>query len=122
VWIAEGETHALEALPAGSRAYTTAVATFVPAACREFWKLGVAGDRAGMEAVLKKRIEPIVKVRGVKSGYGVSGIKVALEALGRSGGIVRPPGMQVQPEDRAVIAEIARNHSESAKTDKSATG
>jgi 5-dehydro-4-deoxyglucarate dehydratase len=122
LWVAEGETHALEALPAGSRAYTTAVATFVPEACKEFWKLGVAGNRAGMEGVLQKRIEPVVKVRGVKPGYGVSGIKVALEALGRAGGIVRPPGMQVQPQDRAVIAEIARNHSESSKTDKSATG
>src|SRR6185503_10718251 len=44
VWVAEGETHAVEALPAGARAYTSAVATFVPDACREFWRRGVAGD------------------------------------------------------------------------------
>src|SRR5262249_19317216 len=60
VWIAEGEIHALAALPAGARAYTTAVATFVPEACRQFWKLGAAGDRAGMEGVLQKRIGPLV--------------------------------------------------------------
>src|SRR5262249_33196020 len=77
LWIAEGETSALQALPAGARAYTTAVATFVPRACRDFWKLGISGDVAGMKEVLAKRIDPMVQVRGVQPGYGVSGIKVA---------------------------------------------
>jgi len=112
VWIAEGETHALEALPAGARAYTTAVAALVPNACRDFWKHGAAGEVAAMKRILKSRIDPIVKVRGVKVGYGASGIKVALEALGRAGGVVRPPGTQVSPEDRPVIAEISRRFAE----------
>ena len=112
LWIAEGESHALKALPAGARAYTSAVATFVPKACHDFWKHGIAGEVAGMKEVLTARIEPIVKLRGVRPGYGVSGIKVGLESLRRAGGPVRPPGMQVTAEDRPQIAEIARKHSE----------
>jgi dihydrodipicolinate synthase/N-acetylneuraminate lyase len=83
LWVAEGETHAAQALPAGARAYTTAVATFVPEACRKFWKQAVAGNVNGMNEVLKNRIEPAVQIRSLKPGYGISGIKVALEALPR---------------------------------------
>ncbi|MBM3800920.1 MAG: hypothetical protein FJW26_01270 [Acidimicrobiia bacterium] len=115
LWIAEGETHAVQALPAGARAYTTAVATFVPRACSEFCKHGVAGKLAAMNELLTNRIEPVAKVRGHKPGYGISGIKVALEALGRAGGPVRPPGTQVLKEDRPKIAEIARKYSEEQK-------
>ncbi len=112
LWIAEGEAHALEALPAGSRAYTTAVATFVPNACHEFWKHGVAGERTKMRAVMETGIDTVVRVRSLRPNYGISGIKAALEALGRAGGPVRPPGTNVAREDRAAIAGIARKHSE----------
>ena len=112
LWVAEGEGHAEKTLPAGGQAYTTAVATFVPQACHEFWQHGVAGNSERMKKVYKTRIAPVVKLRGVKPGYGISGIKVALEALGRAGGPVRPPGTQVEPEDRPKIAAIARKHAE----------
>ena len=69
-------------------------------------------DSKRMQAVYETRIAPIVKLREVKPGYGISGIKVALEALGRAGGPVRPPYIQVQKEDRETIAAIAREHAE----------
>jgi 5-dehydro-4-deoxyglucarate dehydratase len=112
LWIAEGEGHAVKTLPVGGRAYTTAVATFVPQASHAFWKHGVAGDKQKMNHVLQNQIEPVVKLRGVQPGYGVSAIKVALESLGRAGGPVRPPGTQVAEKDQSIIAEIARSHSE----------
>ena len=114
LWVAEGEKPALDAFPAGARAFSSPVAAFVPEACLEFWKRGVAGDQQGMREVLRTRIEPILQVRSVKPHYGISGLKVALEALGRAGGPVRPPGTQVLSEDRAAIGEIARKHSETA--------
>ena len=105
LWIGESEAHSAKAMPAGARAYTTAVAVFVPTACREFWQHGVAGRVDEMNAVLKAKIEPVVALRGVKPGYGISGIKVGLEALGRAGGPVRPPGTPVAEEDREKITE-----------------
>ena len=112
VWIARGEGHALQALPAGARGNTSAVATFVPEACREFCRQGRLGKVERMQQVLRTRIQPMARVRSLKPGYHVSGIKVALEALGRAGGPVRPPGRAVLPQDRPKIAAIAREHAE----------
>lgn len=112
LWVAEGEEHAEKTLPAGGQAYTTAVATFVPQASLEFCRQGVAGNLEAMKKIRQNRIDPVVKLRGVQPGYGISGIKVALEALGRAGGPVRPPGKQVANEDRAKIAAIAHEHAE----------
>ena len=115
LWIAEGEGHAEQALPAGARAFTTAVATFVPGACLEFWRHGVAGSIEPMKAIHQDRIAPVVKLRGVQDGYGISGIKVGLESQGRAGGPVRPPGTQVRAEDRDEIAAIVRKYAEPLK-------
>ena len=67
-----------------------------------------------MNAVREQKIDPVLELRRVKPGYGISGIKVGLEALGLAGGPVRPPGTQVLAADRAKIAEIAIRHSEAA--------
>ena len=112
LWIGESEGHSAKVMLAGGRAYTTAVAVFVPEACHDFWKYGTAGDAARMDEVQKTRLDPILKLRDVQPGYGVSGIKVGLEALGRDGGPMRPPGTQVKKQDRATISDIARKHSE----------
>ncbi|MSU70376.1 MAG: hypothetical protein EXS39_06325 [Opitutaceae bacterium] len=112
LWIAEGEGRAAQTLAIGARAFSSPVAAFVPNACREFWKRGVSGNVAGMNEIMKARIDPILKVRNVKPGYGISGLKVALEALGRAGGPMRPPGTQVMESDRAALGEIARKHAE----------
>ncbi|MSO22400.1 MAG: hypothetical protein EXQ58_03905 [Acidobacteria bacterium] len=112
VWVARGEGHALRALPAGARAYTGAVATLVPNACREFWKQGISGNIDAMNEVYKSRITPLAQLRGLKPGYRASAVKVALEALGRAGGTVRPPETPVTAEDRERIVEITRKHAE----------
>ncbi|MBM3803254.1 MAG: hypothetical protein FJW26_13215 [Acidimicrobiia bacterium] len=112
LWVARGERHALQALPAGARAYTAAVATLVPNACHEFWKLGIAGESAAMTEVLKSRIDPVAQIRGLKPGYRSSAVKVALETLGRSGGAVRPPEARVTADDREHIAAIVRKNAE----------
>jgi len=112
LWIAEGEPHAEIAFPAGARAFTTAVATFVPEACQKFWQSGTSGNLDQMKQVRQTHIDPIIKVRGLRPGYGISGIKVALETQGRAGGTVRPPGTQVMEEDRPKIAAITRKHAE----------
>jgi len=112
LWAAEGEEHAQNTMPLGARAYTTAVAAFVPDACNEFWAAGVDGDVENMKELRETRIDPVAKLRSVQTGYGISGIKVALESLGRAGGPVRPPGKQVTPQDRAKITAIALEHTE----------
>ncbi len=112
LWVARGEGGAIRSLPAGARAYTAAVATLAPNACREFWKHGVAGNLDAMNEVFHSRIEPVAKIRGLKPGYRASAVKVALEALGRAGGTVRPPEVRVTDEDRKHIVEVIGKHAE----------
>ncbi len=112
LFVAENEPAAADSFPQGSRAYSTAAAALVPEASKRFWKHGVSGETSPMNEVLKKELDPILKIRSYKPGYGVSGIKAAMEALGRAGGPARPPGTQVDPGDRAGIAGILRKHPE----------
>ena len=120
VWTARGEEHALQALPAGATAYATSFASLAPKACQEFWKRGAKGDATGMETLFRKRIAPLAGIRQQlplpdrSPGFGVAAIKAALESLGRAGGSVRPPKLQVGPTAR--IAEIAAKFSELTKT------
>ena len=112
IWIAENEDQAIRAFPHGSLAYSTAAAAIVPDASREFWRYGASGDVELMMDVYEQRIEPIIGIRSLKPGYGISGIKVALEALGRAGGPTRPPDTQVAEPDRPAIADILARHPE----------
>ena len=113
VWIARGEGHALQALPAGARGNTSAVATFVPEACREFCRQGRMGKVESMQEVLRTRDPahgpgeiPQARVPRERDqgGPGSSGVKPE--------GPVRPPGRAVLPEDRPRIAAIARRYAE----------
>jgi 5-dehydro-4-deoxyglucarate dehydratase len=116
VWTARGEEHALQALPAGAAAYATSFASLAPGACHEFFRRGTGGDAKGMEKLFRKRIAPLDAIRRQlplpdrSPGFGVAAIKAALESLGRAGGSVRPPKLQVGGTAR--IAEIAARYSE----------
>jgi len=116
IWTAKGETHALQALTAGAQAYATAFGSLMPRACITFWKYGLKGNIKGMETILNKRIQPLEKIchllpfPDAPPGFGVAGIKTALEALGRAGGPVRPPKLQV--EKKSAIAAIAVKYGE----------
>ena len=110
LWIAENEPFAMESFPHGCRAYTTAVAAIVPEASRQFWRYGVDGDEDQMMDVFERRIKPVLRIRTLRPGYGISGIKVALELLGRSGGPARPPETLVEDHDRRAIADILLAH------------
>lgn len=110
VWVSEGEGHAEKFFPHGARALTTAVAVFIPEICRDFVDLGLAGKYEEMKKLRETRIDPVVKLRNVKEGYGIGAIKIALEALGRAGGPVRPPLLQISEEDRVEIGRIAKKY------------
>ena len=112
LWIAENEPFAMKSFPHGCRAYTTAAAAIMPEASRQFWRYGVEGDQDQMMEVFEQRIAPVLKIRTMRPGYGISGVKVALELLGRSGGPTRPPETLVADHDRRAIADILVAHPE----------
>jgi len=112
LWIAENENHAMPSFVHGCAAYTAAAPAIVPDSSWKFWSQGVAGDIESMGRVFEEMVSPINKIRSFKPGYGISGIKVALEILGRHGGPPRPPEFMVEKYDREIIRDILLAHAE----------
>ena len=91
----------VHALAAGCDGAILALAAILPEACVEMRAL-VAAGRLEEARALQRRLMPLA--RSVGSGYGVPGLKAALELMGFAGGAPRPPLRPVSPE----IVEIIR--------------
>ena len=65
-----------------------------------------------METILRDRIDTMARVRSLRPGYHVSGLKAAWEVLGGAGGPVRLPLRPVLSQDRSVIASIVHRYAE----------
>lgn len=91
------------ALEAGAAGGILAVALIAPAACAEIYRLHSAGKLAEAGR-LQERIAPVH--RGIVGGFGVAGVKAALELLGLHGGPLRPPLSELGEKDRRKISQI----------------
>ncbi len=112
LWIGENEDQTAPCFQFGCKAYSTAGATFAPEASWQFWEHGVAGEAESMQQVFENDIAPVLAIRELQSSDGMNTIKVAMEALGRAGGVTRPPGLQVTAAARHSIVQILQNHRE----------
>ena len=88
------------ALCAGARGAILAVACVAPAVCLELLSYTREGRHA--EALrLQQRVNPLA--RAVTTGYGIAGLKAAMELVGYVGGDTRRPLPSVSPEGVAQI-------------------
>jgi 4-hydroxy-2-oxoglutarate aldolase len=85
----------LAALCAGARGAILAVACVAPESCIELVRLTLAGKLA--EALLiQQRLMPLA--RAVTTGFGIAGLKAALDLAGYAGGDPRPPLRPLAPD------------------------
>jgi 4-hydroxy-2-oxoglutarate aldolase len=91
----------VHALAAGCDGAVLALAGLLPDACVEMQAL-VRGGRLDEAHALQRRLMPIA--RSVGSGYGVPGLKAALELIGFVCGPPRPPLRPVSPQ----VVELIR--------------
>ena len=94
-------TTLVHALSAGCDGAILAIAGIVPDACVEMRAL-VTDGRMDEARALQRRLMPLA--RSVGSGYGVPGLKAALELMGFAAGRPRPPLRAVTPQ----VVEIIR--------------
>jgi 4-hydroxy-2-oxoglutarate aldolase len=85
---------------AGASGAILAVACVVPDLCVELFELSRAGQHDEARE-LQRRLTPLA--RSVTTGFGVPGLKAALDLAGFVGGSPREPLLPVRPEARAVI-------------------
>ena len=100
------ETFALPLLQLGVSTYSSAMFNFVPEFALGFYRDVIAQDRTAVYEKLNDFVIPYLDIRDRVKGYGVSIIKGGLDAVGRNGGLVRPPLQNLTEADQFELSTL----------------
>ena len=93
----------LSGLEVGASGGILALANVAPRECVDIWRLVRAG-RSEEALTIHQRLMPVG--RAVTSGYGIPGLKAALDLLGYYGGDPRPPLLPADSATRAAMRRV----------------
>jgi 5-dehydro-4-deoxyglucarate dehydratase len=97
----------------GIRAFTSSIANVAPAIALQLHDAGSRGDMAALERLMADYIVPIYALRARRKGHEVTVMKELMNLLGRRGGAVRPPLVDLRPEEleelRALVPRWERS-------------
>ena len=83
----------------GIRACSSSIATVAPALSLKLHELAAAGDSEALAELLETCVIPLYALRSRRKGYEVSAMKAMMDLIGLNGGPVRPPLVNVTPEE-----------------------
>lgn len=93
----------------GLRTFSSSIATVAPGLSLKLHELGEAGDNEALAELLDNCVIPLYAIRSRRKGYEVSTMKAMMEMVGLSAGPVRPPLVNVTPEEedelRAILSQ-----------------
>jgi 5-dehydro-4-deoxyglucarate dehydratase len=90
----------------GIRTFTSSIATVAPLLALKLHELGEAGDAEALAELLGRCVIPLYALRARRRGYEVSAMKVMMDLVGLNGGPVRPPLVNVKPEEEDELRTI----------------
>jgi 5-dehydro-4-deoxyglucarate dehydratase len=90
----------------GIRAFTSSIATVAPRLSLRLHELGEAGDSEALIDLLERCVVPLYALRARRKGYEVSAMKAMMDMVGLNGGPVRPPLVNVTPEEEDELRTI----------------
>jgi 5-dehydro-4-deoxyglucarate dehydratase len=90
----------------GIRCFTSSISAVAPKLALRLHELGSKGDTATLKSLMESTVLPLYALRGRRKGYEVSVMKSLLELRGLAGGPVRPPLVDVRPEDASGLRAI----------------
>jgi 5-dehydro-4-deoxyglucarate dehydratase len=90
----------------GIRTFTSSIATVAPRLSLKLHELGEAGDFEVLIDLLERCVVPLYALRGRHKGYEVSAMKAMMDMVGLNGGPVRPPLVNVKPEEEDELRTI----------------
>ena len=90
----------------GVTTFTSSIATVAPRLSLRLWELADAGDSEVLRDLLDRCVIPLYALRARRKGYEVSAMKAMMDMVGMSGGPVRPPLVNVKPEEEDELRTI----------------
>ena len=84
----------------GIRSFTSSIATVAPALSLKLHELAAAGDSEALTELLETCVIPLYELRSRRRGYEVAAMKAMMDMVGLNGGPVRPPLVNVSPEEQ----------------------
>ena len=100
------ETAALSYFELGADTYSSAIFNFLPRFAQDFYAAARRCDRDQVERYLREFVGPLSEIRKRRKGYAVSIVKAGMRAVGRSAGPVRPPLVELAPEEMEAMARL----------------
>jgi len=92
----------------GVTTFTSSIATVAPRLSLKLWELADAGDSEMLRDLLDRCVIPLYALRARRKGYEVSAMKAMMDMVGLNGGPVRPPLVNIKPDEedelRAILA------------------
>lgn len=92
----------------GVPVYSSAVFNFIPRTAMDFYRALAADDTTVMNRLLDTFFLPYLEIRNRKPGYAVSIIKAGTRLVGHDAGPVRPPLVDLAPEETARLADLIK--------------
>jgi 5-dehydro-4-deoxyglucarate dehydratase len=90
----------------GVTTFTSSIATVAPQLSLKLWELADAGDSETLRDLLDRCVVPLYALRARRNGYEVSAMKAMMDMVGLSGGPVRPPLVNVKPDEEDELRTI----------------
>jgi 5-dehydro-4-deoxyglucarate dehydratase len=90
----------------GIRTFSSSIATVAPRLSLKLHELGEAGDNEALCELLDQCVVPLFAIRARRKGYEVSTMKAMMEMTGLNAGPVRPPLVNVTPEEEDELRTI----------------
>jgi 5-dehydro-4-deoxyglucarate dehydratase len=91
---------------AGIRTFTSSIATVAPLLALKLHELADTGDHEALTELLNECVIPLFALRARRRGYEVSAMKIMMDMVGLNGGPVRPPLVNVKPEEEGELRTI----------------
>jgi 5-dehydro-4-deoxyglucarate dehydratase len=83
----------------GIRTYTSSIANVAPKLSIRLHELASAGHSAELTKLMDELVIPLYALRARRKGYEVSAMKTMMDMIGLVGGPVRPPLVDLRPEE-----------------------
>jgi 5-dehydro-4-deoxyglucarate dehydratase len=87
----------------GIRTYTSSIANVAPRLSIRLHELASAGHSEELSKLMNELVIPLYEMRARRKGYEVSTMKAMMDMLGMTGGPVRPPLVDLKPNEMEEI-------------------